>query len=64
MLQRGLSDRSEGVKGIIEKDLIPAWLRLCNDNVVELLYALDVGNSDGKIASDTLKVFFKGLPYR
>ena len=44
--------------------LVPAWLRLCNDNIVELLYALDVGISDGKIASDVLNVLFKSIPFR
>ncbi len=43
---------------------VPAWLHLCKDNVVELLYALDVSNSsnDGRIASDVLQVFFRSLP--
>ena len=32
--------------------------------MVELLYALDVGNSvDGKIASELLGVYFRTLPY-
>ncbi len=44
--------------------LVPAWLRTCNDSIVELLYALDVGSYDGKLAKDTLSVFFKGLPYK
>ncbi len=32
---------------------------------MELLYALDIGNSsdDGKVASDALKVLFRGLPF-
>ena len=43
---------------------VPAWLRHCKDNVVELLYALDVGNSvEGKITSELLGVYFKTLPY-
>ena len=32
--------------------------------IVELLYALDVGNSDGKVASKMLQCLFKGLPYK
>ena len=43
------SDRSDGVKNIVERELIPAWLRLCKDDTVALMYALDVGNSDGKV---------------
>jgi hypothetical protein len=35
---------------------VPAWLRCCNGNVVELLHAIDVGNSDGKTAVDICKV--------
>jgi hypothetical protein len=35
---------------------VPAWLRICNGNLVELLHAIDVGNSDGKTAVDICKV--------
>lgn len=35
---------------------VPAWLRGCNGSVVELLHAIDVGNSDGKTAVDICKV--------
>ena len=35
---------------------VPTWLRICNGNVVELLHAIDVGNSDGKTAADICKV--------
>ena len=63
ILQRGLSDRSDGVKSIVERELIPAWLRLCKDTVA-LMYALDVGNSDGKVAVDVLNVLFKNVPYK
>jgi condensin complex subunit 3 len=37
---------------------------LCKDNIIVLLQRLDVGNSDGKIASDTLSVLFKNIPYK
>ena len=63
ILQRGLSDRSDGVKSIVERELIPAWLRLCKDTVA-LMYALDVGNSDGKVAVDVLNVLFKNVPHK
>ncbi len=38
---------------------------MCNSNIVELLYALDVGNSadNGKVAADTLRVLFRALPF-
>ena len=35
---------------------VPAWLRGCNGSVVELLHAIDVGNSDGTTAVDICKV--------
>lgn len=41
-----------------------SWLRLCNDSIVELLYALDVGNSDGVTAVNMLKVLFKDIPFQ
>lgn len=43
---------------------VPAWLHACDDNIIQLLYALDVANSDGKIASDMLFALFKGIPYQ
>ena len=64
VLQRGLNDRSESVRAVVERELISSWLKHCNDNIVELLYALDIRNSDEKPALDMLKVFFKGLPYQ
>ena len=47
----------------MERELIPAWLRLCKETVA-LMYALDVGNSDGKVAADVLNVLFKNVPYK
>ena len=35
---------------------VPAWLRGFNGSVVELLHAIDVGNSDWKTAVDICKV--------
>ena len=46
VLKRGLGDRNENVKKVVEKEMIPAWLRLSNNNIVQLLHHLDVGNSD------------------
>ena len=42
---------------------VPAWLRFSNDDIVKLLYALDVGNSDGSTAKEVLSVLFQGVPY-
>ena len=56
-------NRADGVKSIVERELIPAWLRLCKETVA-LMYALDVGNSDGKVAADVLNVLFKNVPYK
>ena len=58
IIMRGLTDRDENVKKMVGKLLVPAWLRLCKDNIVELLYALDVGNSDGSTAKEVLGVIF------
>ena len=46
VLKRGLGDRNEVVRKVVEKEMIPAWLRLSNNNIVQLLHHLDVGNSD------------------
>ena len=46
VLKRGLGDRNENVRKVVEKEMIPAWLRLSNNNIVQLLHHLDVGNSD------------------
>ena len=64
IIRRGLTDRSENVKKIVSKDLVPAWLRLCNDRLVEFLYALDVGNSDGETAKEVLNVIFQESAYK
>ena len=40
-------------------------MKLCNDNLCEFLYALDVGNSgDGKTAREVLTVIFKSSSYK
>ena len=46
LLHRGLGERSEQVKKVVELELLPAWLRLSDNNIVKLLHHLDVGNSD------------------
>lgn len=63
IIRRGLTDRNDNVRKVVAKDLVPSWLRFCNASIVELLYALDVGNSDGKTAKEVLTVLFNGVPY-
>lgn len=70
VLGRGLGDRSEAVRRVVEKEMIPGWLRLSNNNIVQLLHHLDVGNSDqdkqgSKSApAGALHVLFLDTPYR
>lgn len=45
VLGRGLGERSEAVRRVVEKEMILAWLRLSNNNV-QLLHHLDAGNFD------------------
>ena len=49
---------------MVSKELLPSWLRLCNDRIVELLYALDVGNSDGETAKEVFNVLFDETPHK
>ena len=63
IIRRGLTDRNESVKNVVAKELVPAWLRFCNESIVELLYALDVGNSDSETPKEVLSVLFQGVPY-
>jgi len=35
LLQRGLGERSEAVRKVVESELLPAWLRLSGDNIVQ-----------------------------
>ena len=46
VLGRGLGERSEAVRRVVENEMIPGWLRLSNNNIMQLLHHLDVGNSD------------------
>jgi hypothetical protein len=41
---------------VVEKELIPSWLRLSNHNIVQLLHHLDVGNSDQEIKVKVAKI--------
>ncbi len=64
VVRRGLTDRSDTVRDVVAKYLVPAWLRFCNGNIVELLYALDVGNSNLSTAREVLTVLFNDVPYK
>ena len=71
VLGRGLGERSEAVRRVVEKEMIPGWLRLSNNNIVQLLHHLDVGNSDqdtkqgAKSApAGALNVLFMDTPYK
>ena len=73
VLKRGLGDRNENVKKVVEKEMIPAWLRLSNNNIVQLLHHLDVGNSDQDIKpgsgtksaqAGALNVLFQDNPHK
>jgi len=71
VLTRGLGERSETVRKVVEKELIPAWLRQSNNDIVQLLHHLDVGNADqdtkmgNKSApAGALGVLFMETPYK
>ncbi|XP_063165924.1 condensin complex subunit 3 [Candoia aspera] len=42
LLQQGLNDRAACVKEVVQKQLLQAWLRLTEGNILELLHLLDV----------------------
>ena len=71
VLARGLGERSETVRRVVEKEMIPAWLRLSNNSIVQLLHHLDVGNSDQDPKQGTksapagaLNVLFMDVPFK
>ena len=64
IVKRGLTDRNENVRKMVSKELVPSWLRLCNESIIELLYALDVGNSDGETAKEVLNVLFEDASHK
>jgi len=79
VLARGLGERSVAVRKVVEKEMIPSWLRLSGNNIVQLLHHLDVGNSDASDASGgdkggtssaksapagALEVIFADTPFR
>ncbi|KAG7458740.1 hypothetical protein MATL_G00223870 [Megalops atlanticus] len=42
LLQQGLNDASGAVKEVVQRKLLPAWLKLLQGDVLELLHRLDV----------------------
>ncbi|XP_030643568.1 condensin complex subunit 3 [Chanos chanos] len=44
LLQQGLNDSAESVKEVVKSKLLPAWLRLLQGDVLQLLHRLDVEN--------------------
>ncbi|NWX45798.1 CND3 protein, partial [Steatornis caripensis] len=60
LLQQGLNDRSDVVKGVMKK-LLQAWLRLTEGDVLELLHRLDVENCP-EVAIQVLNAMFSLSP--
>ncbi|KAM6440516.1 condensin complex subunit 3 isoform 2-T3 [Liasis olivaceus] len=61
LLQQGLNDRSECVKEVVRKQLLQAWLRLTEGNVLELLHHLDV-ESCPEVGAPALDAMFSLSP--
>ncbi|XP_076150905.1 condensin complex subunit 3 isoform X1 [Alosa pseudoharengus] len=57
LLQQGLHDSSECVKEVVKCNLLPAWLRLLDGKVLDLLHRLDVENC-AEIAFEVLHALF------
>ncbi|XP_048851704.1 condensin complex subunit 3 isoform X2 [Brienomyrus brachyistius] len=57
LLRQGLNDVSEAVKEVVQKMLLPAWLRLLQGDVLELLHRLDVEDCS-EVAISALNCIF------
>ncbi|XP_077059619.1 condensin complex subunit 3 [Siphateles boraxobius] len=57
LLHEGLSDTADSVKEVIKTHLLPAWLRLLQGDVLQLLHKLDVENC-AETAVTTLHTIF------
>ncbi|XDV14948.1 hypothetical protein PO909_015112 [Leuciscus waleckii] len=57
LLHEGLSDSADSVKEVIKTHLLPAWLRLLQGDVLQLLHKLDVENCS-ETAVTTLHAIF------
>ncbi|QQP35083.1 NonSMC condensin I complex_ subunit G putorius, partial [Caligus rogercresseyi] len=63
VLKRGLKDTSPQVREVVKKDIIQAWLRHSKEDILKLLYVLDVENSnEPELADATLDAIFEGVP--
>ncbi|NXQ53528.1 CND3 protein, partial [Anthoscopus minutus] len=61
LLQQGLHDRSDAVKEVLKKKLLPAWLQFTEGDVLELLHRLDVENCP-EVAVPVLNAMFSLSP--
>ncbi|XP_059407809.1 condensin complex subunit 3-like isoform X2 [Carassius carassius] len=57
LLHEGLSDSADSVKEVVKTHLLPAWLRMQQGDVLQLLHRLDVENCAGT-AMTTLQAIF------
>ncbi|KAL1023964.1 hypothetical protein UPYG_G00049620 [Umbra pygmaea] len=61
LLTQGLHDAAESVREVVRVRLLPAWLRLLQGDILELLHRLDVENC-AQTALDTLTALFSSTP--
>ncbi|XP_060687493.1 condensin complex subunit 3 [Hemiscyllium ocellatum] len=61
LLTQGLADRSDAVKEVVQKKLLPAWLRTMEGNILDLLHRLDVENCV-TVAESALNALFAQTP--
>ncbi|XP_076872309.1 LOW QUALITY PROTEIN: condensin complex subunit 3 [Brachyhypopomus gauderio] len=57
LLQQGLNDLADSVKDVVKTSLLPAWLKLLQGDVLQLLHRLDVENC-AETAVSALHVLF------
>ncbi|XP_026127252.1 condensin complex subunit 3-like isoform X3 [Carassius auratus] len=57
LLHEGLSDSADSVKEVVKTHLLPAWLRMQQGDVLQLLHRLDVENC-AETAMTTLQAIF------
>ncbi|CAG2175398.1 unnamed protein product, partial [Oppiella nova] len=60
ILKNGLKDRSSAVRKVVESVLIPSWVKCCNNNLIQLLIALDI-QTDVDLIERMLDIYFKHL---
>ncbi|XP_028974039.2 condensin complex subunit 3 isoform X2 [Esox lucius] len=61
LLQQGLHDTAESVREVVCVRLLPAWLRLLQEDILDLLHRLDVENC-AQTALDMLSALFTHTP--